>query len=275
MLIEYSIPDIIDDTSTERCFHIGKFEKLRDSFVQHPHRHDFYSIVWFTCGLGVNIIDFKEYEITSNRLFIIRPKQVHDWNFSDKCKGYVLVFDKYFIDNIPFKLINVSFLDLLPQHSSIFKLLFDTLLNEFDKKDKLSEKIMISGINFLLFQLVRLATELQEKEKIESSTSFILQFFDLIGDNISENKPINWYANKLQISIEKLNQICKTHYGQSPKTIILDKKITEAKRLLYFTKLSIKEISFRLGFEDSSYFSRVFKQKTCLSPSEFKAKVPE
>ena len=114
-----------------------------------------------------------------------------------------------------------------------------------------------------------LKKENPQKKEVKSKTN--LKFSKLVSDTISENLSVNEYASRLNLTVDKLNEICKKNYGQSPKTIILEKKITEAKRLLYFTDLSVKEIAFHLGFEDSSYFSRIFKQKTNLSPTEFKS----
>lgn len=99
----------------------------------------------------------------------------------------------------------------------------------------------------------------------------MLDFSELISNTISQNLSVKNYADRLHITTDKLNEICKQNYGSSPKTIILDKKITEAKRLLYFTDLTVKEIAFKLGFEDGSYFSRIFKQKTNISPTDFKS----
>jgi AraC-like DNA-binding protein len=80
------------------------------------------------------------------------------------------------------------------------------------------------------------------------------------------------YADTLHISTAVLNIICQDMSGVSAKQLLLDLKLTEAKRLLLYSKLNINEISFRLGFEDSSYFARIFKKKALLSPSLFQKK---
>ena len=127
----------------------------------------------------------------------------------------------------------------------------------------------IIDLNFCPVLRKRLSSENPKNKEIKPKT--ILEFSKLVSDNVCENISVNEYASKLNLTVDRLNEICKEHYGQSPKTIILEKKITEAKRLLYFTDLSVKEIAFRIGFEDSSYFSRIFKQKTQLSPTKFKS----
>lgn len=198
----------------------------------------------------------------------MRPKQVHNWSYSKNSNGYIIIFDKHLLKETT-DFVNKAFFDLSDRNTKFLKPLFENLIEEFNKNDKLSEKIIVQGISYLLLQLKRLSNENPKNKKTKSKTA--LKFSKLVSDTICENISVNEYASKLNLTVDILNEICKENYGQSPKTIILDKKITEAKRLLYFTDLSVKEIAFRLGFEDSSYFSRIFKQKTNLSPTEFKS----
>ncbi len=164
---------------------------------------------------------------------------------------------------------NKAYFDLSDRNAKFIKLLFENLIEDSNINDRLSEKSIVQGISYLLLQLKRLSKENLENKEIKQKTA--LKFSKLVSETICENISVHDYASRLNLTIDKLNQICKENYGESPKSIILEKKITEAKRLLYFTDLSVKEIAFRLGFEDSSYFSRIFKQKTSLSPTEFKS----
>ena len=249
-------------------YYAGTFEETENPDVSWPHRHDFYSLVWFTHSVGINVIDFEEYEIKPDRLFLMHPKQVHNWSYSKNSKGYILVFDKHFIKEFPLQLLRTVFFDVSLKDRQLLQPLFENLIEESNRNDKLSETMVASGVSFLVLQLKRLAACQKPNEKVHSET--MLKFSELIAHSISENLSVKAYAERLHITVDKLNEICKKSYGQTPKTIILNKKITEAKRLLYFTDLSVKEIAFQLGFEDSSYFSRLFKQKTKHSPTHFK-----
>jgi len=269
LLTEYSISEIIISNQKEQPFYVGTFENTENPNVDWPHRHDFYSLVWFTKSSGINVIDFEEYEIKPNRLFFMHPKQVHNWSYSKESRGYILVFAKHFTKELPLELMNIAFFDLKQKNTQLLKPLFKNLIEESKLNDNLGEKSIISGINYLLLHLTRMASDLEFNKKTKSTT--ILKFSKLVADTISKNLTVKNYADRLHLTVEKLNEICKDSYGQNPKNIILEKKITEAKRLLYFTDLSVKEIAFGLGFKDSSYFSRIFKQKTNLSPSEFKS----
>lgn len=270
MIKAYSISDIIVSNSKHDTFYIGTFEHTEDPEIVWPHRHNFYSIVWFTHGSGINVIDFEEYQILPNRLFLTLPQQVHNWSYSSDTKGYIFVFEKHFIPHFPQELLNYSFFDLNPNHSKILSALFHHLIEEATHRDELSLNIIASGLGFLTLQLLRVPSQSKHCGKIKPKT--LLEFSKLVAETSNGSFGVRDYAKQLRISVNELNRLCYEAYGASPKTVILDKKITEAKRLLYFTDLSIKEIAFQLGFEDSSYFSRIFKQKTALTPSEFKLK---
>ena len=268
MLKEYSISEIIISNSQNKPYYIGTFEGTEGGDVDWPHRHDFFSIVWFTNSAGINVIDFEEYKIKPDRVFLMQPKQVHNWSYVKGSKGFTLVIDNHLIHKETIDLFNTVFIDLSCESKNKLKTLFENLIEESHKKDKLSDAIVLSGIFYLLNQLKRFALDEKYSEKIKSKTA--LNFSKLVSETISKNLTVYDYANHLNMTPERLVDICQKSYGQSPKSLILDKKITEAKRLLYFTDKTINEIAYLLGFMDSSYFSRLFKKKTKLSPSDFK-----
>jgi len=270
MLTEYSISDIIISGLVNNSFYAGTFEGTEDPEIHWPHKHDFYSLVWFTGGLGINVIDFEEYKIQPNRLFLTKPRQVHNWSYSSDTRGCIIVFDKHMVQNMSLELLKSVYFDLNGNTVTFFKTLIEYLINETKVNDGYSKQTINASLTLILLKLTKLSERSASNQRVQSDE--ILSFSKLISENISDNLQVKNYADRLNITSEKLNEICKEFYGESPKKIILDKKITESKRLLYFTNLSIKEIAFQLGFEDSSYFSRIFKQRTGSSPSDFKNK---
>jgi AraC-like DNA-binding protein len=168
------------------------------------------------------------------------------------------------------ELLNSTYFDLNNNSADFFKTIIKNLIEVTIEYDEFYEQEINASLNLILTKLTRLSGRASQKQRTKPNE--ILNFSKLIFDNVSYNLPVKEYADRLNVTTEKLNEICKEYYGDSPKNIILDKKITESKRLLHFSDLSVKEIAFQLGFEDSSYFSRVFKRKTSLSPSDFKNK---
>jgi AraC-like DNA-binding protein len=88
--------------------------------------------------------------------------------------------------------------------------------------------------------------------------------------NFYENHKVGFYAEKLNISVSSLNKKVKEVFNMSPSEMVLERLLLEAKRLLYYNEYSSKEIAYKLGYNDDSYFSRIFKQKIGLSPNQFR-----
>lgn len=199
----------------------------------------------------------------------MRPRQVHNWSYAKESKGFTLVLANHLVTKETINLFNTTFIDLPMGANNNLRPLLENLILESKKNDKLSEDIVLSGISHLLFRLKRYALNESYSKKIISKTA--LKFSKMVSETISENLPIIYYATNLNLTPERLIEICQKSFGQSPKSIILNKKVTEAKRLLYFTEKSIGEVAYEVGFDDSSYFSRIFKRKTGISPSRFKS----
>lgn len=69
-----------------------------------------------------------------------------------------------------------------------------------------------------------------------------------------------------------LNRLCQAALGTSASRHIEALTMTEARRLLAFTRLTVAEVGYRLGFADPSYFSRRFRAETGESPSAYRAR---
>jgi len=80
------------------------------------------------------------------------------------------------------------------------------------------------------------------------------------------------YASKLNISPVYLNEAVKKTTGQTVSDYIQREIMTHAKRLLFYTNLSIKEIALELGYEDWAYFTRLFTKTSAISPRQFRKK---
>lgn len=264
MLKEYSISDILGLPSQHIPYFVGTFEDTEDADVEWPHRHDFYSLVWFTQGSGFYVIDMQEYDIVPNRMFLVSPKQIHNWDYSQNSEGYILICDSTLALELNLNEV-ASYINIGNNQSSI-ESIFIHLLTETEHNDSLTNENIKTGILYLYSILQRLAKENQVVKPVFDRT--ISKLKQIIFEDPHFTK-IEGYADKIGISVENLNTICKDYTGVSAKQYILDLKVTEAKRLLIYTSNNINEIAFSLGFEDSSYFSRIFRKRTSLSPSDF------
>ncbi|MEM6768155.1 MAG: helix-turn-helix domain-containing protein, partial [Bacteroidota bacterium] len=81
------------------------------------------------------------------------------------------------------------------------------------------------------------------------------------------------YADLLNVPAATLGSLVKKYFDKTLTTLISDRIMVEAKRELYLTSKSVKEISFLLGYKDEYYFSRFFKRHAGISPSIYRKTV--
>lgn len=104
----------------------------------------------------------------------------------------------------------------------------------------------------------------------KSEVNVANNFRKLVQENLKNMRFVKDYADKMNISVKSLNEICNSIYGKSPKKIITEEIVIESKRLLRYTAMSIKEVAFELLFVDPSNFIRFFTNATGMSPKQYR-----
>jgi AraC-like DNA-binding protein len=253
---------------------------VHDTAINKPHKHDFYLTVLFTEGEGIHEIDFKTYPIKEGALFLIKPGQTHFWKFSEKAEGYIFFHSKSFydfhfpnkkIDNYPFfySRFNASALYLNKNNTVSFIVLFKKIIEENIEQKLFGIQKMSLLIDSLYIDATRLFIATTDIEISKKRITHFNELERLIDANYLLEKRPDFYAKKINVSIKHLNKIVNTTVGKSTSELVQERVILEAKRLLVYGRLTSQEIAFVLGFDDPSYFSRIFKKKCGVSPSEF------
>jgi AraC-like DNA-binding protein len=106
--------------------------------------------------------------------------------------------------------------------------------------------------------------------KVSRPVQLSHQFKKLLTENMRILKSPSAYAAKMNVSESYLNEALKKTTGFSVSYWITEEVILEAKRLLYYSDLNVKEIAHNLGYEDHAYFSRLFKKSTNATPLSFR-----
>ena len=105
----------------------------------------------------------------------------------------------------------------------------------------------------------------------DTKEPFILQNLkDAIEQHYKTKHTASDYSDLLNISIKALAKITKTHFNKTLTNIISERIVIEAKRELYLTSKTVKEIAYELGYDDEYYFSRFFKANADVSPQLFR-----
>lgn len=142
--------------------------------------------------------------------------------------------------------------------------------------DKFSQQIIISQIETLLnyserFYQRQFITRQITNHNLLNRLEDLLDAYFANQELLSKGQPtVQYIAGQLNISPAYLRSMLKLLTGRNTQQHIHDKLIQKAKEKLSTTDLSVSEIAYELGFEHSQSFSKLFKTKTDMSPSEFR-----
>jgi AraC-like DNA-binding protein len=144
------------------------------------------------------------------------------------------------------------------------------LHEEFEIKDSIQEEMLRVVLKRWLIKstrILRMQSDFADNQ--EAGNELLRQFNILVEKHFTEYHNVKDYADLLNKSPKTISNQFRLLGHESPSKIIQDRIIAEAKRNLLYSSNSMKEIAFKLGFENATNFSHFFKSKVGVPPSEF------
>jgi AraC family transcriptional regulator, transcriptional activator of pobA len=243
-----------------------------------PHKLTHYCFVFLDQGTETYKVDLQDITISDgqmifglpNQIFCNPPKGAHNLN-------YKAAFDENLLallpNSFPFLLnpINSNVITFTPDAKervkSVFSHLFQLLHNNKESRDT---EIILAYMNTLLTEFNSAYFEQGNQDNLPNpKLSKYIAFKLAVETNLSDQHDVHGIARQLRMTTSSLYGIVKEFSGVSPKEWMTNRLMLEAKRKLQFSKLSVKELAYQLGFNDPNYFSRLFKKATGKSVSAF------
>ena len=244
---------------------------INDKNVEVPfsHRHYFYAIYWIHEGNGIHIIDFEEYEMRPDRVFFIKPEQVHFMQIEGSLKYSALQFTEDFMIPINSKVEKEIpiYIDIDKNEKSRIEILFNQIQKESVSRLPNSTVIIRSEINTLLLDLERMAMPISNFSILPD---LLCKYREMIDKNFIKERQVQFYATQLGVCPNYMNVLTRKFLGKSALELINERTVLEIKRMLLRSDFTISEIAYRLGFNELSYFSRFFRLKTGMTPQKFR-----
>lgn len=248
-----------------------------------PHRKAIYFFAFVENGSLTHKVDLQDLTITDGQLFFVLPNQMHTATPAGDTEYFKLIFDQESLSLLPK---TFSFL-LNPLNSQIitfdkdarqrikllFNILNDILHSDNDQKDA---EIILAHLNSLLTEFNNAYFKSDSRQSAQPGKfSKFIEFKIAVETHLTEQLSIDTIASNLSISTNNLYNIVKEFSGSSPKEFITNRLMLEAKRKLYYSKTSIKELAYDLGFNDPDYFSRLFKKTTGKSVTDYLVEIQD
>lgn len=245
------------------------------------HRHNYYELFVFEKGGGNHLIDFDQFEVLDYSAHIVPPGSVHLLKRGPQTNGYVLLFSRDFyglyISQKEFvkKEFFLSIFNKQPDiafSQSLYADIAQTaeqIKKEQQNQNPFTQDLVRAHLNIIILKLQAHFETVKHKHKQKLPTKS-LAFLKLLDEQFAEQKQVSFYAQQLELHPDKLNLICKSELGKKASELIKNRICLEVKRLLIHSNLSIKEIAYFLGFEDTAYFSRYVKTNLGATPKVLK-----
>ncbi len=255
-----------------------RIERLPDRVipkVPFPHKHAFYQFILFTQGSGTHDIDFKQFKVSKNHLFLLKPGQIHDWKLKN-ADGYIVEFNQDSFTthspDWPDLIHHIHFTpdSFIQKNDDDFKRLITIAELMFRESNLQGELFDTSLKGYLTSFLVEIIRQTKTTKQTAAKTHLVDKFRDLVEENFKSEHRVEFYANELKISAKTFTMQLSRLLGKSPRDVIQERLLLEAKRFLAYSDLSISEIGYELGFDDANYFSRFFRIHEKRTPAHFR-----
>jgi len=248
----------------------------------HTH-HGLAQVLFVSSGPARVDVDDARSELVGPLAVIVPPATVHAFRFGPGTEGWVLTF-------APAPLLERESAELraalegLLAAPRVDKLhwrgdlvtrlggLFERLALEFRQPDSAGSPVPRWLARSLLWILSR---ELPGPEAAQAATrrhhQLFVRFRDLVEAHYAQHWPLERYARQLNLTAGRLNRLCRSQCGRGAFEIVQDRLALEARRRLIHVAAPVAQLAYELGFQDPAYFSRFFRRRTGVTPTQFRA----
>lgn len=285
--MKQSIPTYDLTGITQHGILIERIEKRTMStednlFDKGIHRDSHYIFTFLESGRAKMMVDFKTIEAHGSAVFFLLPGQVHEGILMEEVSGWFIAVKADLLSDTVRSVFEESLVDIQPVSID------DDWLEKLNScagmlKRSCTEEMLNSKEGFLvvrslinaftgMYAMVFLSENNCEISSESRAVQLTRKFRILIRKEFKTMKSPSVYAGLLNISPGYLSEVIREVTGKSAQHWIQQEILIEAKRLLSFTQLTVKEIAYELGYSDHTYFSRLFSRTEGFPPSEFRDK---
>ncbi len=273
--------------SPEENIHISK-EIVRSP--EPSHTHEFIELVYIFSGKGIQCVNDISFHVAKGDFLFINYNQVHSFSSDDQMVYVNFLFKPEFMSTqllTAESLIDIFSLSLFHEFKGELDIsnplvtfagkdmieiecLIEYMLKEYHEKEVGYKSVLKGYMQVILSKLIR-KLKFTQCEKISGYihriTPEILKYID---DNCFEKLTLTDLAQRCFYNEAYFSRIFKECYGKSFTVYVIEKRISEAMRLLSETDIGIDTICRRVGYGDKGQFYKVFKQHTGVTPKCFR-----
>ncbi len=241
--------------------------------VQRP---DFHFLLAPTSGSGTHMIDFADHALTPGCVLWVRPGQVQRWGDVTAYDGRVLIFPVGLLDPMTTHLTEAETPGGPCWWSPADAATADAprlveALAELADDQAVARALRAPALTHLLATLLlRLTAQAQTRPNALPGSEPWLAFRELLEAEHTRHHDVAWYAARLGWSTRTLARATRATTGRTPKEIVDERVLLEARRLLAHSQLSVARVGEEVGFDDASNFGAWFRLRAGQTPAAFR-----
>lgn len=257
-----------------------------DEFPIGEHQHSFFEMAYILEGSGTFCAhtvgsERESYLYEAGDFFLIPPNRIHLYTIRTHSRYVFIRFtENYVFDSIGHYLgctleIQSGFrMSLAPADCEAIRRLMELLVGEASGKRALSEMLLSNYVNSLILLAARglHVTETgvgPEGDKARNLLLYIEQHIDQ-PDQLRLEK----LAARFQLSPTYIGRFFKRNFGEDFRLFVSKSRLKRVEELLTGTRMSVKEIASRMGYIDSCYLNKLFRQHHGMTPMEYRRTHP-
>jgi AraC-like DNA-binding protein len=282
----YSPIKLKDIIRIQQFYAVEYYESSKEFHLE-KEAHDFWELTYVDNGVLQCIVDKESIQIKQGELLLIPPNTDHQYQ-NENGKPVTLLFLCFSARSPILKTLQGKhklsselteiLLKMIAEIRSTFTFTFRSDIHFIDTPEIGGQQLMQ---NYLVELFVKLSRSLRGAPNpqyllysTDSNNALVNKILSYLKSNVYGTFHLDTLSDKLFYSKAYLNRIFKQHIGSSIKNYYNFLKVKEAKRLLRSDKkMTANQVAKQLQFDDLSYFVKVFKKYTNLTPNEYKKKI--
>lgn len=268
-------------TTYNKGVYILNIEFFLDKYSNEMFRAGAFFYILVETGTAEFVIDCHSYIIGKGDMLLVAPrmsvklmKKSSDFGTCGLCME-PFFFDSLSIGNYVYKRLynssHTTYVLRLEDSDTVHIRKTLDLMSHYLTSDHPAE-MAGSLVNFLLLQITEIfhSQNVHPAGRVKHSDALFRLFRKLLAENYRKEHELQFYADSLHISQTYLSRVIRQISGKTVNNYIAEALYTDARRLLVFTDLTVKEIAEQLGFSDQSSFGKFFKKESETSPANFR-----
>ncbi|CAG7640223.1 helix-turn-helix domain-containing protein [Paenibacillus allorhizosphaerae] len=262
---------------------------VRNSIYSYLHHHNFAEISYFFEGSGVESIDGVSHRLQPGTVSVVLPHQMHiiKCDSGRKLRKYCCMFDtellfgkcedKWFSDMLfGIGTHTPSFVDFLGTEAAQMKLIFEQLLHEYGEtnrpgrlymiRTKLTEALLL----FIRHGLACRSSDTWDTRSTKEAPRLLWPLVKYVHSHYKENLSLKELSHRFDVSVPYISRVFKTYVGMGFVQYMHRLRIERATNMLLTTDMTITDIAFDVGFDNSRTFARVFRELKGKSAREYR-----